>query len=305
MKILIKNPAPSDPEEQVFWGDTFFGRSLARCLEAEGNQVAMTFWEQWDDPAGADLLLMLRGTRQISPPLGSFGCKALWVISHPEDVSRAELDLFDVIFCAATDHAQQLRAQGYRAYPLLQCTDDEVFHARGRDPDQLRHSFVFVGNGRDERTVVHEAMADGLPLKIWGRGWERYGYQPHVVRRFIPNADLGALYRQSFCTLNDHWADMSRLQYVNNRVFDALACGLPVLSDAHEGLAELGFGGIRTRAPDEPFRQALDRLLVDYDQLAAAAAVDSGRIAREHTFTNRAREIIRICAGQGAPVSAG
>lgn len=300
MKILIKNPAPADPADQVFWGDTFFGQSLARCLEAEGYEVSMVFWEHWGRAAEADLLVVLRGIRAVSPPQGSFGCKALWMISHPEAVSHSELELFDVIFCASTAHAQLLREQGYPARPLLQCTDEKVFHPRGRDPAHLRHSFVFVGNGRDERTAVHEAIADGVPLKLWGRGWERYGYEPYVARRFIPNAELGTLYRQSFCTLNDHWSDMARLQYVNNRVFDALSCGLPVLSDAHAGLAQLGFGGVRMLAPGEPFRQALDQLLVDYDQLAAAAIVDSERIARDHTFSNRAREIIRICSAAAA-----
>lgn len=296
MKILIKNPAPDDPEDQVFWGDTFFGKGLARSLEAEGCETHMVFWEQWNNVAEADLLLVIRGTRAAGPQQGDFGCKALWIISHPEDVSTDELDEFDVIFCGASAHAQALREQGHQAYTLLQCTDAELFHPRGRDIHRLENDFIFVGNGRDERTLIHDAIADGLALKLWGRGWERYAYERYVVRRFIPNAELGDLYRRSFCTLNDHWSDMTEHEYVNNRVFDALACGLPVLSDANKGLAELGFGGVRIRAADETFRSAFDRLLADYDQLLEAAAVDSVCIARDHTFANRAREIIQICS---------
>lgn len=295
MKVLIKNPAPIDPVDQVFWGDTFFGQGLARCLNEQGCETTTAFWEEWDQGAQADLLLVLRGTRPVGRQRGTFACKALWIISHPDAVEPAELDQFDVIFCGSTAHTQALRARGYEAHRLLQCTDSGVFHARGREPGRVDHDFIFVGNGRDERTLIHDAIADGLALKLWGRDWERYPYASYVEARFIPNAELGNLYRRSFCSLNDHWSDMVRHEYVNNRVFDALACGLPVLSDPNEGLTELGFGGVRIRKPGETFRAVFDELITGYDQLLEAAAHDSERIAREHTFQNRAREIIRIC----------
>jgi len=296
MKVLIKNPAPVDPADQVFWGDTFFGQGLARCLEEQGCTTSTAFWEEWDQAAQADLLLVLRGTRAVGHLRGEFACKALWIISHPDAVEPEELDQFDVIFCGSAAHTRALQARGYEAHRLLQCTDAEVFHIRGREPGKVDHDFIFVGNARDERTLIHDAIADGLALQLWGRGWERYGYEPYVAERFIPNAELGRLYRRSFCGLNDHWSDMVSNQYVNNRVFDALACGLPVLSDANDGLAELGFGGVIIRKPGRRFREVFDELMAGYDQLLEAAARDSERIASEHTFANRAREIIRICA---------
>ena len=121
------------------------------------------------------------------------------------------------------------------------------------------------------------ALATHLPLKIWGRGWKRPGYERSVVAPCVRNEALGDLYRNSVCTLNDHWSDMARFNYVNNRVFDALACGLPVLSDPHDGLAGLDFGeGIRIREPGQSLDDAVDALLADYESLRAGARRDSG-----------------------------
>ena len=53
---------------------------------------------------------------------------------------------------------------------------------------------------------------------------------------FIENSQIPALYRSARVTLNDHWKDMLDYQFVNNRIFDALACGLPVISDCCDEL---------------------------------------------------------------------
>ena len=39
----------------------------------------------------------------------------------------------------------------------------------------------------------------------------------------IENSQIPDLYRSAKATLNDHWKDMLDYQFVNNRIFDALA----------------------------------------------------------------------------------
>jgi spore maturation protein CgeB len=296
MRVLIRNPAPDDPEDQVYWGDTFFGRSLARCLEAEGCDVSMQYWPSWQGDGGADLLLVLRGLRKVDAIEGDFSRTAIWIISHPEDVADEELALFDLVLCASASHCEALRGRGHNAHEFLQCTDEAVFFPRPRERSQLENAFIFVGNARAERKIVHDAIAADLPLKIWGRGWNRHNYDRCVVRPFIHNAELGELYRGSLCTLNDHWSDMARFDYVNNRVFDALACGLPVLSDSHPGLEALDFGGVQFRREGQSIDEAVDMLLAHYDRLQDAAYCDAEFIRTEHTFACRARKLREIVA---------
>lgn len=298
MEVLLRNPAPDDPDDQVYWGDTFFGRALARCLEDEGCRVRTQYWPNWDGPEAADLLLVLRGIRKVEAFEGDFRRRAIWIISHPEDVDDEELARFDLVFCGSDSHSHELRERGFNAHTLLQCTDDQIFYPGERDPETFENAFIFVGNARAEREIVHDAVAANLPLRIWGRGWGRHGYDRCVVAPYIDNAKLGDLYRASFCTLNDHWSDMARLDYVNNRIFDALACGLPVLSDPHEGLEKLGFGGIRYREPGQPIDDMVDLFLVDYEQTQEAAYRDSEVILERHTFAARVRQILNLVPDQ-------
>lgn len=294
MRMLIQNPAVDDTADQVYWGDYHFGRALSRCLEELDCQVASQFWPNWDQPVPADVLLVLRGIRKVEAIPGDFHKTIIWIISHPADVSEEELRLFDLILCSSVDHTEALRRRGFDAHLALQCTDDSVFFPRVRQTAKLSNAFVFVGNARAERHLIHKAIASGLPLRIWGRGWTRVGYNKCVVDPYIHNEALGQLYRNSFCCLNDHWSDMSEYNYVNNRIFDALACGVPLISDPHGGIEKLGLGGIKIIEPDEPFDDAIDDFIVNYEQYQDSAYMASLRILDDHTFRTRARQIVSL-----------
>jgi spore maturation protein CgeB len=119
-------------------------------------------------------------------------------------------------------------------------------------------------------------------------------HQPFVVNDCYPNQKLGDLYRNSYCTLNDHWADMITFNYVNNRLFDALACGLPVLTEPNAGMANLRLGGIKLIYPEDSFNDAIDELVVNYDHYQEAAYIDADMILKKHSFKARARQLLAI-----------
>jgi len=52
-----------------------------------------------------------------------------------------------------------------------------------------------------------------------------------VVSDYIPNEELPAVYASVGVLLNDHWQTMRERGFVSNRLFDALACGTPVISN--------------------------------------------------------------------------
>ena len=76
-----------------------------------------------------------------------------------------------------------------------------------------------------------------------------------VDSTFMPNEKLPALYRSAKVTLNDHWKDMLDYQFVNNRIFDALACGLPVISDCCDELREIFPEAVLYYSNKEEFHQ--------------------------------------------------
>lgn len=294
MKILIRNPAPDDVVDQPFWGDFHFGLAFSRCLEDLECEVETQYWPNWTE-AEADVLLVLRGLRETATIKGEFNKKIIWLISHPEDVPDEELRQFDIIFCGSIKHAEELNQRGFKAYPFLQCTDHRIFYPKIRNKSDFRNAFIFVGNWRGaNRSLVGRALNAQLPLKIWGRVWTRPAHQPFIVDDYLPNKDLGELYRSSYCTLNDHWADMITFNYVNNRLFDALACGLPLLTEPNPGMEHLNLGGIKVIHPEESFDDAIDDFIVNYDHYQDAAYIDAAFILENHTFHARARQFVTL-----------
>ncbi len=294
MKLLIRNPAPDDPKIQQHWGDYHYGFSLARALKNLGCDVEIQFWPNWVE-SEADVLITLRGLRESSEIKGDFNKKIVWLISHPKDVPDVELRLFDIILAGSPTHSQELAQRDFKTAVFLQCTDDSIFFPQYKKRSTLKNAFVFVGNYRDSRRdLVDRAISADLPLKIWGSYWPEEGRQSCVVKHYFPNERLGELYRNSYCTLNDHWDDMISYKYVNNRVFDALACGLPILSEPNPGMDLLNLKGIKAVHSEETFDDAVDDFIVNYDHFQEAAYNDASIIREKHTFKARAQQLLSL-----------
>lgn len=298
MKWVIKNPAPLDARLRK-WGDYHFGRLLAKHLERCGETVETHYDGDWTQDADCDAVLVLRGKRpfRARPGQHAGATHVLWNISHPGDVSDEECDFYDAVAIASTPQALELSARiSTPVVTLLQCTDPEELAAGQRAGDAPRHGFVFVGNTRaTARPGVLWAIEYGLPLRIWGRGWDRWRQtRKHVVADYYPNEELGRLYTGSKATINDHWDDMKTYGFINNRVLDALACGLPVISDWHGELVGYFPDQVLYYRDKHEFEACTERLLLDYPRLQARAESSIATIREDFTFEQRAGELIEL-----------
>ncbi len=296
MKWVIKNPAPSD-SRRTKWGDYHFGRSLTTQLERRGHVVVTHYDPGWDQDEPADVVLVLRGRYPF--PLNELhrgATRVGWNISHPDDLGIDECAQYDLVCVASLRLRDALAAQlDVPVHALFQCTDTEEFHP-GRVDAIERAGIVFVGNTRDvDRPVVRWALDYGLPLRIWGRGWQAFGVaEDRVVADYIANERLGRLYAGSRATLNDHWDDMRRWGFVNNRVFDALACGLPVVSDWHDALASLRLPGVLLYRDRHEFEDCMEQVLLDGPRLERWAATAIDRVRDEFSFASRAEQLEQL-----------
>lgn len=303
MKWIIKNPAPWD-ERLRKWGDYHFGRLLARHLNRRGETVETHYHPQWDKDADGDVVLVLRGKHPFNRRGGQHAgaVQLLWNISHPSDVSDAECESYDLVASASRWQAQELDARVSPPVVVLhQCTDPEELASTSQEPPVnesggSRRGFVFVGNTRAVlRPGVLWAIEYGLPLRIWGRGWTQWRKtRDRVMADYYPNEHLGRLYTRSRATINDHWDDMKAHGFINNRVLDALACGLPVVSDWHQELAQLFPDEVAYYRDRPEFEACMERLLLDYPRIQEAAESAGARVRREFTFEQRAEELIRL-----------
>jgi spore maturation protein CgeB len=127
--------------------------------------------------------------------------------------------------------------------------------------------------------MVAWAVEAGLPLSVIGARWD-WLPEGAWIRRHIRNSKLGAFYASAKVVLNDHPPEMRLQGYVNNRVFDVLACGTPLVSDPVAGLPD-GFDEFVYFA-DDP--QSLK------DAIAEAASEDAPMRARRREFSEYVRE---------------
>ena len=275
------------------WGDTVFAESLAEALRARGQVVSVDFRDARSSPSRLldDVVLVLRGLDEVAPPTGPLALE--WIISHPDLVTAQEAARFDLVFAAsATWAADASRAWGRTVEPLLQCTDASIFHPRPEMGDQ-GHQVLFVGNSRGSfRRCVRGALASGLPVTVYGTGWEPFLPPEQVHGEHVPNHELGGLYSSAGVVLNDHWEDMRRLGFISNRIFDAVACGARVLTDDVAGIQEVFGDAVCVYHSEEELAELLARPWDETFPSRATRLAAADRVLTEHTFAARAATLL-------------
>ena len=301
---VIKCPAP-DSEKKVRWGDYAYAVALKRYLDRMGKYTVIDLYEDWNCEEDADVVLVLRGREFYRPDRRNEKCLyIMWNISHPEMVTEEEYQLYDVICVGSLHYAKELQKKiTVPVVPLLQCTDTELFYPDQEAEKHRGKDYLFIGNSRNvARPCVLWAAKDKLPLKIWGAGWKAMlGPDKTMVQDvFIENSDIPALYRSARVTLNDHWKDMLDYQFVNNRIFDALACGLPVISDCCDELREIFPDAVLYYSNQEEFQKCVAQLENDYDAIKARVDAQWPMIKEKYSFEARARELVEIAGKKGS-----
>lgn len=293
LRWALKHAAPTGPEGEK-WGDTHFARHLAHALRELGQEVVIDHREAVERSSGNldDVALVLRGLTRYTPLLDRVNL--MWLISHPDLVERTEHIGYDRVYVASVPFAHTMAEEwGAPAVPLLQATDPALFHPDLAEPD-TGDRVLFIGNSRQEtRPLVVAAAERGLDLSIYGSGWSGLVDDRFVRGTYLANDRVGAAYRAAGVVLNDHWADMRDQGFLSNRLFDAVAAGARVVTDAAAGVEEV-FGDA-VRVVHDPAELAslvevpdLDAVFGD-DQTRRAHAA---RIAAEHSFAARARTLL-------------
>jgi hypothetical protein len=280
-------------ERAATWGDSFFARALQRQLERRGARTSLTVLDEAAAPraARADTAIDLFGSGLRTTRPGQLN--VLWIISHPDRVTTALCDGFDLLFAASRWFAEDLaRRLGRPVTPLLQATDPERFQPDDSGP---HHELLFVGNSRNvRRQILDDLAGTDRDLAVYGRNWTDALLDPRYLRgEWIPNDELGRYYSSAAIVLADHWPDMRDEGFIANRIFDASAAGAFVISDFLPELeAELDGGVVAYRDADE-LKSLVDRFLADPDARRDHAARARSAVLARHTFGHRADVIVR------------
>lgn len=291
----IRFSANGGPRGDV-WGDTYFVESLSHALGNLGNECvtyrhgANVEFETCFD----EVNLVIRGIDSC-PPIP--GCvNVLWVISHPETVTIEEVRAFDLVYAASKSWAEEMTsASGRLVRPLLQATDASRFYPDyKKDSEKLRDA-VFVGSihrGRTRR-IVNDSRQAGVDFTVIGGGWDGLLPDQIIESDRIGNEQLRHVYATSRRVFADHWPEMADAGFMQNRLFDAVACGARVISDDVEGIEEIFKGAVQTYA-------TLDELSYLCSREGDSAFPDDNEmyeiakgVLEQHTFDARANRLIQ------------
>jgi spore maturation protein CgeB len=228
----------------------------------------------------------------------------LWNISHPDLLTVAECDAFDVVLTPSARHAEQLAARTATPVELVEQATDPVVFFPEHDPAHARE-LVFVGNSRGVMRPLLRDLVGGRDtvrdLAVWGQEWERFLDPQLIAGEHLPNEQVRRAYSSAAIVLNDHWDDMREQGIVSNRVYDALACGALVVSDHLPELAERFGDAVVTYDTPAELHAHIERLLADPVERAERAAIGRARVLAHDTFRHRVDALLAAVAAQRAP----
>ncbi|KNY24351.1 glycosyltransferase [Methylobacterium sp. ARG-1] len=238
-------------------------------------------------------------------------------VSEPETMRRFDLSGYDGVLAFGEALAAVYRDWGWgdRVFVWHEAADIPLFQPPITEGP--RHGLVWIGNwGDDERSAELEsflfgpAQAVGLPLDIYGVRYPeaalatlaRYGARYHG---WAANVAAPALFAHHLATVH-----VPRRFYVERlpgiptiRVFEALACGIPLVcspwEDA-EGLFRPGIDYLVARSGAEMERSL--RALRDDAELRRSLVQNGLAVIRaRHTCGHRAEELLRVAQRLRAP----
>ncbi|MEA2547989.1 MAG: hypothetical protein QOE42_587 [Chloroflexota bacterium] len=276
------------------WGDTAYAEGLGAALRRLGCEVTIHVRADADSPAArtADGAVHIVGLD--APDIHPGQPTVLWLISHPDRISARIADRYDSVLVASETFAADLRARVHVPVEVLhQAADTSRFYP---DPTGPAHELLFVGNSRNARRPILDALsATRHDLAVYGGGWRPDLIDPARVRGdWIPNEELRRYYSSAKIVLCDHWEDMRDEGFVANRVFDALACGAFVVSDHVLGIEDLFDGSVATFERPEDVPALVDELLGRDDERRARAERGRQVVLERHTLDHRARTIVDV-----------
>ncbi|PCD03499.1 glycosyltransferase [Sphingomonas spermidinifaciens] len=238
-------------------------------------------------------------------------------VSDPDAIRAFDLSGYDGVLAFGEALSEVYRRWGWgdRVWTWHEAADTRHFHPPVEAGE--REGLVWIGNWGDgerteelERFLFEPAQAAGLPLDLYGVRYpavalatlRRYGV---VYHGWAPNAAAPGIFARHLATVH-----VPRRYYTTIlpgiptiRVFEALACGIPLVSapwDDAEGLFTPGSDFLFAADGVEMARH-LKALAADPAMRAEFAAHGLATIRARHSCDHRADELLAIAATLDTP----
>jgi spore maturation protein CgeB len=232
-----------------------------------------------------------------------------WFSDYPAEFEAglAAAPAYDAFYVASTYAVGRHLAAGHRNAAWLPFACDPTMHCPSREasgPSSVARGarVVFVGSHYPERQILLRFLR-GLPVAVWGPGWERASSDPHLapmIRGTTPlrPARWRELYASADVVLNIHYGAFGPQEVsgdlANTRVFEILGCGAYQLVDRQKDVLRLFREGLHLDAfsGGDELRTRVETALRDDGHRQAVARRGREAVLAAHTYEHRARLLL-------------
>jgi spore maturation protein CgeB len=296
--------------------------SARLALYESWSQVLPAAWRELEDAdagmvtsycpdgvAASDLVLSskarLRVFYDLDTPVTLSCLRAGQPVAYLGPRGLADFDL--VLSYTGGEALEQLRHRlgARRVAPLYGSVDPAVHHPVGAVAG-YRADLSYLGTYAEDRQTALERLfieparrLPGLRFLIGGAQYpESFPWAENIFfARHVPPGEHAAFYSSSRLTLNVTRAAMAEMGYCpSGRLFEAAACGVPILSDGWEGLDHFFQPGGEILVAHST-EEAIQALELPEAELARVGRAARERALSEHTADHRAGELERALAG--------
>ncbi|HET9147208.1 MAG TPA: glycosyltransferase [Acetobacteraceae bacterium] len=232
------------------------------------------------------------------------------MVSDPASMTAYDLSGYDGVLAFGESLAVKYRAQGWgdRVFVWHEAADVELFKPPAREGE--REGAVWIGNwGDDERSdtlrafMFQPAASAGIPLDIYGVRYPRAALDELAAKGiryhgWAANADAPGIFARHMMTVH-----VPRRFYQENlpgiptiRMFEAMACGIPLLSAPWRDTESLFTAGEDYLLAETPQRMEANMRDVAHDEALrqSLAAHGLATIRARHSCAHRADELLEI-----------
>ena len=220
-----------------------------------------------------------------------------------------DLSPYDLLLTSLPHYVGRFRSMGVKAayFPI---GFDERLLQRHRTDRSRSHSLTFVGGlggYHSKGTQMLEAIAQELPLQVWGYGGQQLPPDSTLKQRWQGEAwadDMYGLLANSQITINRH-IDIAESYANNMRLYEATGMGACLLTDSKLNLPCL-FEPDREVVTYSSPAEAVSKLkqLLTQPKVAAAIAIrGQERTLKNHTYRQRMVELVELLQRHGTKTS--
>jgi glycosyltransferase involved in cell wall biosynthesis len=280
-------------------GDVYTAVGLGRYLERIGYEVVYLPKADWYElPERTDVYLALLDDVDLFavPPTCT---RIAWIRNRTTEwVDSPSLQLCDAVLTSSERSASEVRRAYKGPVGLLRIgVDHELFKPAA---SQARRGVVTTVNqwGRERQLfyALQRSKRD-YPLAIYG---EQRGLHQDLVPHWVGRAGffaLPSLYASASIVLDDHNHTTQPFGNVNSRVYESLACGTLVVTNASLGLHEIGITDVPVYDAPADLESLIHGFLKDAGGTGALAGKLQEKVLAEHTYEHRAREFDEFYRG--------